>query len=155
MHDTPNRAFRRASVLAAAAIAAVVLGGLGTSRLASEPDHARLPGAPAGAEPAHAMAAPPQSLAFTADFFAAMGLEARAAVVEAAPAPAAASVPVPCSIGDKQGLAERRPRAASAPSRDRAAADAVPDSMILTTARAAALRPSTPAERASPVFHLE
>ena len=136
MRDTPLRALRRAPLLAAVATAVVVLAALTASRLASDPSPAATKARPRATVLAHAAAAPPQSLAFTAEFFATMGLDARDEPVTPAPEPVAApeaTVPAPCSVRADKALAERRaPHADSA--RARVAADAVQDSAILTAA---------------------
>jgi hypothetical protein len=146
MRHTPPFALRRAQLLAAAAIAALAAGGLGAASLTS--DGVPSPGTRqvAVVPPAHAAAAPPQSLALTADFFASMGIGTRdEAPAEPQAAPATPAVPTPCTL-PKHDLADQPSPDADRPDPTQVAAAAAPAS----AAPAAAARPD-----ASPALRLE
>jgi hypothetical protein len=136
MTDAPPRAIGRAPRVAAAAVAAVILLGLGAGHLTTESAPRMALAQPHAAAPAHMAAAPPQSLAFTADFFEAMGFDSRDAVEEPTPPPAPRA-PTACSVEPAQGLASRTDAGAdSAAAAAKLAAEAAADSAVLTTARA-------------------
>ncbi|HSJ64258.1 MAG TPA: hypothetical protein VK922_10245 [Gemmatimonadaceae bacterium] len=133
MTNAPPRAFGRAPRFAAAAIAAVLLAGLGAGHLTTDSAPRLASAQPQPAAPAHVAAAPPQSLAITADFFEAMGFDARDTAEEpATPAPAP---PAACSAEPAQGLASRRRAGVDSATAARVAAEAAADSAVLTTAR--------------------
>jgi hypothetical protein len=134
MSNAPPRAFGRASRFTAAAVAAVLLGGLGAGHLTTDSAPRLAIAQPHPAAPAHVAAAPPQSLAFTADFFEAMGFDARDTAEE--PAPPAPAAPSACSADAAQGLASRESAGADSAAA-RVAAEAAADSAVLTTARVA------------------
>jgi hypothetical protein len=131
MMASPNRALRRAPMLAAAAAGLLVLGGLTANGLSRD-----VPDEPAAAErlvAAHADA-PPQSLAFTADFFEAMGLDERTEPAETPQPATAGAVPAPCSVMMAQEETARTAPRETEVAATRPAADAIPDSAALTTA---------------------
>ena len=133
MMASANRALLRAPMLTAAAVGVLVLGGLTAGGLTREAARAEGLERTRVVASAHANAAPPQSLAFTAEFFAIMGMDERA---EAEEAPEAVAPAAPCSLPLADRKAIQPETKATELAATRGVEGPVPDSATLTLSAA-------------------